>query len=109
MATLIHPAPHPLPSVLMQAAVLPACPLLTVTGIPCPFCGGTRAFISAAQGDLGGVLEANAVWVLYAAVVVVLVLWQLLQRRPVPGVPGPLTLALLALPAWGWAIATQST
>lgn len=33
-------------------ATLPACPFLALTGQPCPFCGGTRAFASMWQGDV---------------------------------------------------------
>jgi hypothetical protein len=33
-------------------ATLPACPFLTLTGHPCPLCGGTRAFASMWQGDV---------------------------------------------------------
>jgi hypothetical protein len=33
-------------------ATLPPCPFLTVTGHPCPFCGGTRSFAYTWQGDL---------------------------------------------------------
>jgi hypothetical protein len=33
-------------------ANLPACPFLTLTGHPCPFCGGTRSFAYMWQGDL---------------------------------------------------------
>jgi hypothetical protein len=32
-------------------ATLPPCPFLTVTGHPCPFCGGTRSFAYMWQGD----------------------------------------------------------
>ena len=32
-------------------ATLPACPFLVITGQPCPFCGGTRAFAEMWQGD----------------------------------------------------------
>lgn len=32
-------------------ATLPACPFLTLTGHPCPFCGGTRSFAYMWQGD----------------------------------------------------------
>jgi hypothetical protein len=31
---------------------LPACPFLTITGHPCPFCGGTRSFAYLWDGDL---------------------------------------------------------
>ena len=34
-------------------ATLPPCPFLTLTGHPCPFCGGTRSFASMWQGDVG--------------------------------------------------------
>jgi Protein of unknown function (DUF2752) len=33
-------------------ATLPACPFLTLTGHPCPFCGGTRSFAYMWQGSL---------------------------------------------------------
>jgi hypothetical protein len=35
-------------------ATLPACPFLTLTGHPCPLCGGSRAFASMWQGDIAG-------------------------------------------------------
>jgi hypothetical protein len=34
-------------------ATLPACPFLTITGHPCPFCGGTRSFAFMWRGDVG--------------------------------------------------------
>lgn len=33
-------------------ATLPPCPFYTITGHPCPFCGGTRSFAYMWQGDL---------------------------------------------------------
>jgi hypothetical protein len=33
-------------------ATLPACPFLTLTGHPCPFCGGTRSFAYVWQGNV---------------------------------------------------------
>jgi Protein of unknown function (DUF2752) len=33
-------------------ATLPGCPFLTLTGHPCPFCGGTRSFAYMWQGNL---------------------------------------------------------
>jgi hypothetical protein len=34
-------------------ATLPPCPFLTLTGHPCPFCGGTRSYAYMWQGDAG--------------------------------------------------------
>ena len=42
------------------------CPFLSVTGIPCPFCGSTRAFAFATSGD-PAFLDFNAFWVFAAA------------------------------------------
>ena len=38
----------------LQAAhlVLPPCPFYALTGLPCPFCGGTRSFASVWRGDV---------------------------------------------------------
>jgi len=33
-------------------ATLPACPFLTLTGHPCPFCGGTRSFAYMWDGNV---------------------------------------------------------
>lgn len=36
-----------------------ACPFRALTGIACPTCGGTRAFLAAARGELGAALGFN--------------------------------------------------
>ena len=36
------------------------CPLNAVTGLDCPFCGGTRAVFAAARGDLTAAFSHNA-------------------------------------------------
>lgn len=33
-------------------ATLPACPFYTLTGHPCPFCGGTRSYAAMWHGDI---------------------------------------------------------
>ena len=33
-------------------ATLPACPFYTLTGHPCPFCGGTRSYAAMWHGDV---------------------------------------------------------
>lgn len=50
-----------------------ACPLRSVTGIPCPFCGMTRAVVAAAHGHLGASLAFNpgGIFVLALAVVAI--------------------------------------
>ncbi len=36
-----------------------ACPLLAATGVPCPFCGMTRAVVAAVHGHLAASLAFN--------------------------------------------------
>jgi len=38
-------------------AALPPCPFLYLTGEPCPFCGGTRAYAAMWRGDLGAAVR----------------------------------------------------
>ena len=38
---------------------LPPCPIHSLTGIPCPGCGMTRACIALASGDFGNALHYN--------------------------------------------------
>lgn len=35
------------------------CPFRTLTGIPCPTCGGTRALLAAASGDFRAAVQLN--------------------------------------------------
>ena len=46
------------------------CPLRAMTGIPCPFCGGTTAAVEVGRFDLGGALRVNPVVVFAAAVII---------------------------------------
>jgi hypothetical protein len=62
-----------------------ACPLRTLTGIPCPFCGMTRACIAAVHGHLGASLAFNPAGVLVVlAAIVALFRPRLLTRVHVP-------------------------
>jgi hypothetical protein len=70
---------------LGAAAVLPAlpghpglpCPLRTLTGVPCPFCGMTTSVEATVHGHLGHAFAANPAGI----AVVALSVW-LLARRP---------------------------
>jgi Protein of unknown function (DUF2752) len=48
------------------------CPFLMLTGIPCPFCGGTHAGIDLGRGHLVAALRASPLAVGGAVVVVIL-------------------------------------
>ena len=39
-----------------------ACPVRAATGVPCPGCGGTHAFLLLGHGDLAGALFASPLW-----------------------------------------------
>ncbi len=61
------------------------CPLLHATGVPCPACGATRAFVLLAHGDGGGALRFNWAWIVVWAVAVIalaMAAWRLLAGRP---------------------------
>jgi hypothetical protein len=59
------------------------CPFRAITGIPCPFCGGTTAAVRIGHLDLLGALRANPVVVIGAVFVVALpVLGPLLRSAP---------------------------
>ncbi|MFB8070840.1 DUF2752 domain-containing protein [Streptomyces californicus] len=76
----------------------PVCPLLRLTGVLCPGCGGLRSAHAFITGDLGAALSANAIatvgYVVFAAV---WVLWLVRSWRG-----RPLRLALA--PAHWWAV-----
>jgi len=53
------PAAFLWPGVQAATGAQMLCPLRTLTGIPCPLCGMTRAATSLAAGDLGASLAYN--------------------------------------------------
>jgi hypothetical protein len=48
------------------------CPLLMLTGVPCPFCGGTHAGIDLARGHPAAALRASPLAVCGAVAVIIL-------------------------------------
>ncbi|WP_031089894.1 DUF2752 domain-containing protein [Streptomyces sp. NRRL WC-3549] len=76
----------------------PVCPLLRLTGLLCPGCGGLRSAHAFAHGDLVTALGANAVAVVgYAVFAVVWLLWTV---RAVRGKPLRIALA----PGYWWGV-----
>ena len=47
------------------------CPFLHATGVPCPACGATRAFVLLVHGDGDGALRFNWTWIVIWAVAVI--------------------------------------
>ncbi len=91
----------------------PACPLLSLTGLYCPLCGGLRAVHDLTQLDLVGALERNPLVVIgLPLVVLALVAWGQRaftgRRVALPAVAwGPMLIVLLVifgvlrnLPGW---------
>jgi Protein of unknown function (DUF2752) len=71
-----------LPLVPFEAG--PLCPLRTITGVPCPFCGMTRSIIAVVHGDLARSLVLNPGGILVVGAGVTLLLIRRWQRVRLP-------------------------
>jgi len=90
------------------------CPLRAATGIPCATCGMTRAFVSAAQGDLPAAFGASPLGALLALgcwAFALLAAVRVVAGRPWPALPpraarGAVLAGAAALAAnWAWLVA----
>lgn len=119
---------------LVAGALLPAdsegrgptlCLLRHAVGIPCPFCGATRAFIEFGHGSSAWITSYNGFWVLVSLAALVLVaiamlaswrsssaskvLGERLDRLLAAPKIVPVLMLALVLPGWIWALTNRST
>ena len=110
-AAALVPAAIAYPAVHAATGFAPVCPLREVTGVPCPFCGGTTSATALAGGRLSDALAANPfvpVLAVALAGVLVLVVARALGRAAPPrswphGRQRAAALAAGALVAASWA------
>lgn len=82
------------------------CPLRATTGIPCPFCGMTRACVAAVQGDFGAALNFNPAGLLVVAFALVALVRPALITR----IRTPMWLVIIAFGAlWLWNVGFNPT
>jgi hypothetical protein len=93
---------------LSAVPIIPPCPFLAMTGLWCPFCGGTRAVDALAAGDVGMALGMNAIAVVLVPLLVVeWARWTLARARGRPAALmnyPPRVLAVAAGVAVGYAV-----
>lgn len=82
---------------VLASGVIP-CAFASMTGLPCPACGSTRAVRALARGDLAGVLATNPLGPLVAlalAAIGVQAVGSVLRRGDLADAVGPRTAALV--------------
>jgi Protein of unknown function (DUF2752) len=82
-----------------------ACPLRTITGIPCPLCGMTRAVVAAMHGHLLESLRFNPAGLLVVLVAIALVAGIRVEQFRIP----PWAFATFAGLLWAWNIGFNPT
>jgi hypothetical protein len=75
-----------------------ACPLRTLTGVPCPLCGMTRAVVAAVHGHLLDSLRFNPAGLLVVALAIALLTGVRVDRVRIP----PWLLVAFVALLWVW-------
>jgi uncharacterized protein DUF2752 len=81
------------------------CPLRSTTGVPCPFCGMTRAVVAAVHGHLGVSLRYNPAGILIVAVAIAMLLGWRTERVRLPKWFFPVCLGVL----WAYNVLVNPT
>jgi hypothetical protein len=90
---------------LVPFEFVPPCPLKTVTGIPCPFCGMTRGVTSLVHGDFAHALLMNPASFLAVALAVLLLVQWKTKKVVIP----VWVIALVMAVMWSWQIFKYAT
>lgn len=97
------------------------CLMRNIFGLPCPFCGATRAFIEFGHGRSDWISNYNGFWVIVSIAAIVFTaiallaslrdskLGERLDRLLASPRLVPLLLLSLSLPGWIWAMTNRST
>ncbi len=83
------------------------CPLRALTGVPCPFCGLTRAVTALFRGDLVGSLRYNPFGLVLVVMAVVAVV--LLRRRHATFAVPTWIVAGFVASMWAWNLTLNPT
>jgi Protein of unknown function (DUF2752) len=82
-----------------------ACPLRTLTGVPCPMCGMTRAVVALVHGHVLDSLRFNPAGIAVAIIAIALIAGFRIERIQIP----PWVLIVLAALLWAWNIGFNPT
>jgi hypothetical protein len=82
-----------------------ACPMRSITGIPCPLCGMTRAVVAAAHGHVIESLRFNPGGILVVLLALAIIAGMRLDRVRV----SPWLVVALAALLWAWNIGFNPT
>ena len=91
--------------------VYPPCPLLSITGVPCPMCGMTRSVRSLMHGDLAASVRYQPFGMIAAlAGAAIILMWAVPRTRRIASVDIPVAVAVSCVAAsWIWNIAFNPT
>ncbi len=84
-------------AVIALYAFLIGCPFKRITGIDCPFCGMTRAYLAFVRGDFAGAFEFNRVFFVGIPLILVIAHLRLIKKRKIAFIAAVIFISLSAV------------